>query len=357
MRKNINLTIATDINGLGGIATVLNVFDEGGFFDKWNVRLISSHTQKVKFFGLNRIFLFLNCIFLVFFYHIFFNVGVVHIHTSSRWSFARKSLLLLLVKLLRGTSILHLHGSEFKDFYNNECGLLGKKYIRYIFNKSDHVVVLSSQWMTWMLTIMDNESKIKIIHNAVPEIHISCDDKNPNLILFLGRLGKRKGVADLILAFSRLANEFPDAQLALGGDGEISYYKNLVTSLHLEKRISFLGWVSGQEKISWLGRAGIYVLTSYNEGFPMGVIEAMSAGVPIVASKAGGIPDAVSHQKEALLVDAGDISSIENSLRSLLEDENLGKSLSDNAKLKFLNNFSTDAIFPKWDDIYGSKKT
>ena len=356
IRKTINLTVATDIKGKGGIATVLQVMQSEGFFDKWNIKLISTHTQNNRMYGLLRVVTFIKSLFQIIAYHLLYNVDVVHIHMASRWSFKRKAIVTHLSKLLGSKVVIHLHGAEFKYFYHEECNKNQQAKIRQLFNKSDKIIVLSKQWYEWVSEITENTQKIHIIYNAVPVIQTRDSAYQHGLILFLGRLGKRKGVGDLILAFSNIAKEYPDAHLALGGDGDIAKYKDLVTRLQLEARITFLGWLCAEAKQRWMEKAAIYILPSYNEGFPMGVLEAMSAAVPVIASTAGGIPDAITHKKEGLLVNAGDIGAITSAIRTLLSDKEQGRQYSRNAKEKFLNNFSPKAVFPKLDNIYSSLK-
>lgn len=344
--------VGTKLDGNGGIATLIGVLNDDGFFDKWHVKHVPSHTQNHFFLGLNRQLLFAKCLFLIGYYHLFFKVGLVHVHTASRWSFLRKSIVVHWVKFLGGGVILHLHGGEFRSFYANECDQKKQDKIRRVFNKSDRVVVLSSQWLEWVKTIMNDSGNALVIPNAVSSLELDRTKADENLVLFLGLITQSKGVGDLIEAFSSIATEFPEAHMALAGDGDIATYQEQVRNLGLAERVEFLGWVAGQEKLELFQKAGIFVLPSYNEGLPMSVLEAMSAGIPIVASAVGGIPDAISTRDEGLLVSAGDPVALRLALRELLSSENLRCSLSANAQIRFQNNFSSEVVFPKWDELY-----
>ena len=114
----------------------------------------------------------------------------------------------------------------------------------------------------------------------------------------------------------------------------------------------FLGWISGDKKLSVLRTADIYCLPSYNEGFPMGVIEAMSANVCVVSTYAGGIPDAIESGKDGLLVNAGDVEALAQALIKLIQDRELNAQLAQSGKAKFENNFSQQAILPQLQFIY-----
>ncbi len=352
MRSKINITIATSMNGKGGVATVLNTFNSGGFFDKWNMKLIASHNSDSKFKGLNRLFLFASVFVKLVYFNLFYQVGVVHIHMSSRGSYLRKSLIVRFAKFLKNRVIIHLHGGEFQTFYNEECSEKKQTHIRNTFDLADSVIVLSTQWFSWMKTIVEEPNKIKIVYNAVPQLVLDRGLQQNASILFLGPLGDCKGVADLIHAFKKVIIKDESATLLLGGDGDLNLYKELVASLEIEKSVRFLGWVSGEEKNSYLAKADVYCLPSYNEGFPMGVLEAMSAGVSVVASTAGGIPDAITNEKEGLLITAGDIDGLSNALLRVISDRELNTCFTLAAKRKFDNNFSEPVVFCELDKIY-----
>lgn len=351
MRKKINLTIATGLDGKGGIATVLNVLNTG-FFQHWDMRLIKTHTGQTIFFGLNRFFIFLLSFIKLITYLTFYKVCIVHIHMASRGSYIRKSLMVRVTKFFSAKVILHLHGGEFQEFYNNECNAAKKRHIRQTFDLVDAVIVLSTQWQTWIRTIMQHPEKSHVVYNAVETLELDKSSIEQGRILFLGRLSELKGVKDLINAFAIVVKAIPSARLALGGDGDLKTYTQQVKTLDIEASVDFLGWVDGNTKNEWLSKADVYCLPSYNEGFPMGVLEAMSANIPVVASTAGGIPDAISDQVDGLLIEAGDVENLAKQLIEIIVNRELNQRLSTSAKNKFINNFSKQAVFPELDLIY-----
>lgn len=350
-RKLINLTVGT--RGKGGISSVLRVLNEYGFYKKWNVKFITTHTGflKYKFFLLPIVFC--TALLTLIYYFLFYKVGIVHVHMASRGSYIRKACILRLAKYCGAKTIIHLHGAEFNTFYSKECSERKKRHIQDTFNKADKVIVLSHQWLAWIGTIISDKNKASIVYNATPKFEIP--EKKSTLkqtILFLGRLGQRKGVEDLINAFSKISENFPRVQLHLGGDGDLVRYQSQASALGISDKVFFLGWITGDKKLQCLSDATIYCLPSYNEGFPMGVLEAMSAEVAVVASTAGGIPDAITDDKEGLLIEAGDIDALADALTTMLEDENKRAMYIMAAKAKFINNFSPEVIIPKLNDIY-----
>jgi len=315
--------------------------------------VIASHSSLGRLGALSSALLYLAALLKVIAYLLFYKVGVVHIHMASRGSYLRKSIVVRLVKLLKGSVILHLHGAEFREFYENECSQKEQTHIRQTFEMSDLVIVLSSQWIHWARATFKKSDHIRVLYNAVPNNELDRSQVNVGSIVFLGRLGQRKGVSDLIHAFSKVKVACPEAKLELGGDGEIERYKNEVKKLNLGDSVGFHGWISGVEKKRLLAKADIYCLPSYNEGFPMGVIEAMSAGISVVSTKAGGIPDAIADMKDGLLVDAGDVDALASALIKLITDRELNSTLSKSAQSKFNEQFSIGTIIPRLNDLYG----
>ncbi len=348
----INIMISSSINGRGGISTVVNGYRSAGFFDRWDVRYVPTSTSASSLPIVFMLPVFLVSVLKLLLLFIFNDVGLVHIHMASRGSYLRKSILVRIAKHFKAKVILHLHGGEFQEFYLNECTAYKQSHIRNTFNMSDKVIVLSSQWFDWVKNIVTDNTKICIVYNSVHEINMAACKESNQVLLFLGRLGRSKGVDDLINAYSKIANIFPKSRLDLGGDGDLQRYKKQSISLGIQNQVNFLGWVSGKDKNQCLANATIYCLPSYNEGFPMGVLEAMSSGTAVIASTAGGIPDAIEDGKEGLLVEAGDVTALANALTLMLNDDKLRKKYEYAAKEKYRNIFSSTVIVPQLEDIY-----
>ncbi|MBL1421537.1 MAG: glycosyltransferase family 4 protein [Alphaproteobacteria bacterium] len=352
MKNRINITVATDINTQGGIGTVLQVLKQQGFFKQTNNILITSHKISPKFKRLNMMLTFAGCLLRIVYYGLFFKINITHIHLSSRGSYSRKSIVVKLAKFFNARIIIHLHGSEFVEFYRDESSKRKQKKIRATLNSADKLIVLSKSWKIWAETLIDDPQKLMIVYNMMAKSKIERQAQPQQNILFLGRLGHRKGVGDLIKAYHQIIVDFPNSCLQLGGDGDVEKYQHQVSELDMSANVEFLGWVSGADKFDYLSNAYMYILPSYNEGFPMGVIEAMSVGLPILASTAGGIPDAITDGKQGLLIEAGNVDALANGLSDLLQNTAKAARLGQAAKLKFENNFSPDIIIPQLLAIY-----
>jgi polysaccharide biosynthesis protein VpsI len=267
---------------------------------------------------------------------------VVHLHMASRGSCMRKSILSLTCLVFRVPFIIHLHGAAFHIFYAKELGPWGRWCVRSIFARAKYVIALSESWKSWV------ESEIKVnnvvvVFNGVALTEPIDGVKNGagQTILFLGQLGERKGVGELILAMKDIVKNAPDTILELGGNGEIDIYKKLTND---SPNIKFLGWLDDTARSAALSRATVFCLPSRNEGAPMSVLEAMSAGLPVVSTRVGGIPELVEDGVTGLLIAPRDTAALASALSRILCDPVLAKSMGDCGKRRHLEKFSLDAM-------------
>lgn len=144
-------------------------------------------------------------------------------------------------------------------------------------------------------------------------------------ILCVARQYPRKHIADLIQAFARIRPRFPAARLVIIGDGpEHAHLRNLAHQLALGASCQLLGALPDDTAVKeWYYRADIFCLPSVQEGFGIVFLEAMAAGLPIVATTAAAIPEVVPHGQAGLLVPPADVTALAEALTTLLADPEL----------------------------------
>jgi polysaccharide biosynthesis protein VpsI len=347
--QKINLMIGTDPKGQGGIAAVEQTMLHQPLAKNWQIQFVASHKSATK---VGLLFIFLTAFFRIFALRLTGKPGFAHIHLASRGSFSRKALLAQWAKFLGFRILLHLHGAQFDQFYERECSPVKQLKVAKLFDLADLVVVLGDKWFRWVLHTFPAVKKLKIVYNPGPSITLPRQPSNTPTLLFLGRLGERKGVHDLIEALPAVIKQVPDLKIILGGDGDLERFRLQAESAGILSHVEFAGWIGSERKFQLLASSTAFVLPSYNEGFPVGIIEAMACGIPIVATTVGGIPDAITDELEGLLVEAGDIEALSKALIKILTDETLAQQLSAQAKQKYQQNFSCDAIMPLWQQLY-----
>ncbi len=170
-------------------------------------------------------------------------------------------------------------------------------------------------------------------------------------LIVVGRLVAGKNVDILLRAFAHVRQEFPSARLAIAGEGpERRPLEALAATLGVRESVEFLGFVNpiGAE----LDRSGVFVMPSQSEGMPMSLLEAMAHGRAIVATSVGGIPDMVQHQREAILVRAGDPAALATALKSLLGDQRGAERLGGAARERFCREFTAERMAADYAMLY-----
>lgn len=237
------------------------------------------------------------------------NIKIVHIHTAADQSFWRKSKFIKISKLFNKKVILHVHASRFKDFYaESKC----KNKIVDTILLADVLIVLSESWKEWFEKIGIPSHKISIINNMIdyPQIDQEKSQNHINM-LFLGEIGKRKGVFDVLKALSTSTQSYTnELTFRIGGNKNERELVEYIKSHQLGKFVQFEGWVANKKKSELLNWANLFILTSYNEGLPISILEAMSYGCAIISTNVGGIPEIVFNKKNGLLIQPGNIEGI-----------------------------------------------
>ncbi len=353
MRKPCVLMIGTGVTTMGGIATVVQGYIGAGLFERANVIYVRTHGDGSALKKLALALLGYGHFLWLLLRH---RVRLLHIHMSSRASFWRKLPIVLIARLFRYPYLIHLHGSEFMIFYEQESGGLGKSLVRSTFDRAFGVLALSPEWQDNVASFSTNPN-IEVFPNGVPveKTRPAMAPHSDRLVmLFLGRLGKRKGIYDVLDALVRILPDNPGFELIAAGDGEIDEVKARVASMGLSDNVQVPGWIGPEDKARFLASSHCFLLPSHNEGLPMSLLEAMAAGLPIVCSNAGGIPLAVSDGVEGLVVDAGDVTALEQALRRVLDDQSLRESLAEAAYQRAARDFSVDACVARLLDIYAT---
>jgi glycosyltransferase involved in cell wall biosynthesis len=287
-------------------------------------------------------------------------IKIVHVHTAAGTDFYRSTKIIELAKKFNKKVILHSHASKFKDYYysNNE---LEKQKILTTLRKVDLLIVLSKSWAEWFEGIGVDKPKITILHNITDYPHKTHDEKSdpinrPVRFLFMGEIGERKGVFDIIKALANHRDEFlGKVQLRIGGNKKESELHKAITDGNLDNMVKFEGWVSGDKKIELLNWADVYILPSFNEGLPISILEAMSYGMPIISTPVGGIPEVVD-KTNGILVTPGNDSEIYESIKYYVENRQM-ISLHGNASTRRAETYLPDFVLDHLKHIYESLLT
>jgi len=340
----------------GGMAEMLGSLRRSGLFARLPARLLVTHERTHL---ARRLAIALRALAQLAWLLATFRVALVHAHVAMRGSLWRKALFLALARAFGVPTLAHLHGSIFVEFYERECGPLRRRLVRRALERATAVIALSEHWRAY-LARMAPAARVVVIPNMVDAaavqagIERSGAVRSSSGILFLGEIGRRKGIYDLVCALAQITAVHPEARLVACGSGELEAVRRLARELGVERQLELPGWVSGEAKARLLAQAAIYVLPSYNENLPVSILEAMAAGLPVVSTRVGGIPDAVRHGTEGFLTAPGAPEELAEHVLLLLRDRELRAAMGANGRRRALEAFSPAPVLASLEQLYAS---
>lgn len=253
---------------------------------------------------------------------------------QSRLPFVRDALHLLLGRLVGARLVVHLHGASFARFYSAEPPIM-RWLMRSAMDGCSAIIVLTESLAAQFDGIATRPA-ICVVPNAVASaadsdiIEARYADIGRRLIrvAFLAAITGPKGAVD----FARAIESLPEgvrsrASFVIAGNPDDHYADDYERVCEIMDRLAAQGVdarvggvVEGPEKADFFAGTDVFVLPSYNEGQPLAILEALSAGCAVISTRVGGLCETVSEGQEALLVPAGDIESLSNAMRGLISD-------------------------------------
>lgn len=226
-----------------------------------------------------------------------------------------------------------------------------KIWLRWVFRSSDLVLCQGAAWQRFLIDDLHLlPERVPIIFNwtatsallAIGNGRTYNERLEGTQLLFLGWLEREKGIFELLQACSRLAVSHQFRLRIAGGGHAEKEARQFVEAGPLAGRVEFVGWIQDDVRNQLLASSDVLILPSYAEGFPNAIIEAMAAGLAVIVTAVGNVPDILTHEQEVLLVPPKDTSALENSMKRLLDDVNLRHKLSLRGHEFAKNNFSVE---------------
>lgn len=197
------------------------------------------------------------------------------------------------------------------------------------------------------------ENKIQIIANGLPSKEITKPDQTQSIVGFIGRLSMEKGPDLFINAVIPVLKKNQARQAVVLGDGPL--YDNLDSEIMnhgLSTQIKLLGY---QENVNeWLTQLSVLVISSRTEGTPMVLLEAMQAGIPVVAFAVGGIPDVIENNQTGLLAEALDTQELTDCIEKILENPVFAQEMADKAQKRQSSHYDLNNNAKQWFAVYTS---
>jgi glycosyltransferase involved in cell wall biosynthesis len=286
-----------------------------------------------------------------------FAPDVIHVH----WWFPGG--LTVWPRLTRGTPfVITSHGT---DLFLIDRVPAAARLAGPIFRAAAEVTVISSPLVSRAERLGVPRERISIIPMPIDravataiEVPLSAAAPRDRL-LFVGRLIERKGAAFAIRALAELAERGRPASLVIVGEGpERESLVALAEALGVGDRVEFTGALSPAEVRSHYAEGGIFVMPAVTdwkgeqEGFGMVIVEAMAYGLPVVASRSGGIPDIIRDGENGLLVPERDVAALADAIQRVIDDGALAARVASAARDDVRHRFAPARIATAFDTVY-----
>ena len=285
-----------------------------------------------------------------------YNIDILHVHYAIPHAYAgymakqmlkREGIELPMITTLHGTDIT-LVGSH--PNY--------KEAVTFSINESDGVTAVSESLKRDTLRLFNIDREIDVIPNFISlKKHTEPKEckrsvmarPDERIITHISNFRKVKRVEDVVRVFTKIQEKIP-AKLIMVGDGpDREIADQLCKNLGIKKRVLFLGNTSDIEQI--LCFSDLFLLPSMSESFGLSALEAMVAGVPVVSSNAGGIPEVNEEGVSGFLCEVGDIDTMAARALYILEDETRLKEFKKGA-LEVAKRFDEEKIVPMYEALY-----
>ena len=240
---------------------------------------------------------------------------------------------------LRNNVIITTHNNLFDTLHlkgDSTVEWSVSKLVRLLYARADYLVVVSKGIRKSFQRKFKLRKNIRVIYYGLDQTHLTTrigrKKQSENIILSIGRLDVQKDFLTLIRSFHLLNQKFGKTMLWIVGDGpQKGEIEQLISELKLNKKIKILGW--RQNIYPFLKKAKVFVLSTNREGFGYVIIEAMSQGIPIIATNVNyGPAEILDNGKYGILVDKNDPLSLSRSILKLMTNKRYYDSFKEKAK-------------------------
>ena len=281
-----------------------------------------------------------------------FRPAIVHVNTSYQWAFLRDGIAVWIASAFGARTLIHFHGGDFPEFVQSLCRSL-RRLAEATLRRADRLIALTHPTRVYLESVARSD-RVRYVPNFVrpgdlTDARERASGERPVHVLFVGWILAAKGVRELLEA----ARAIPEARFTLVGPEEPAFVEGLRVELEdLKPRVRLLPAKMKKELAQLYRDADVFVLPTWREGFPNVVLEAMAAGLPVVATPVGAIPDALRDGQEGLLVPPRDAAALTRALRRLVGDAELRARMGARARERAETVFSQKVVIGQLESLY-----
>jgi glycosyltransferase involved in cell wall biosynthesis len=344
------LVVGSAEQSCGGVAAVIRLMKQMPVWQEYHCYWLGTQIQRNYLWKLwyavkaNTIALF-----------IVWRYDIVHFHTvPDRQSLIIQLPIFLLARLGRKHILMHIHmGNQLKKHTDN--GLF-----KWCLRRADLIILLAKKWQElFQEQYTDVKTPTTVLYNPceiVPEVPF---EEKEHIIIMAALFNDNKAPDLLLRAWQKVLNDDLNPNLDdnvnhnhnddfnlngwkiyMLGNGEVERYRKMAAEMGLADSVTFTGYVTGKEKENIFRRASICCVCSYEEGFPMVVLESWASGICVVTTPVGGLPEVLEDGCNALVFDFGDWQGLSQRLEQLIHDEEKRREMANYARQFVITHFS-----------------
>jgi glycosyltransferase involved in cell wall biosynthesis len=348
MKKKILciLQLAPPVHGasmINGYLVSSHLINQNFNLEIINLRFNKS-IKKLEKFSIAKIFTALGYTFTIIKKMTGFNPDLVYYTISTKgFSFYRDAFYILIIKLFRPKVVLHFHSKGLKP---DAQGNFIKKFLYGRILKNSSCICLSPSLKPDIENVAG--SAPHIVPNGIPEFSNHDSDTIPEtnplpVILYLSNYIESKGILVLIEALGILKKQDYTFNVRLVGapaDVDMEMLNKLILLNNLFSSVNVTGPLYNENKITEFRKADIFVFPTYNDAFPLVLLEAMQFRLPVISTFEGGIPDMIRNNVNGILVEKKNVVMLADKIASLLVNPQLRKSMGNNGYQTFKENYT-----------------
>lgn len=273
-----------------------------------------------------------------------FRPRIIYLYLAqNRTGFVRDAVLIVTGRLLGARPVVHVRGGNFANYYGH-APAAERAFIRFVLARVSHVILVAERFRSQFDGLVPRDG-VSVVYNGLDDElreGVARRVASPRAgcrILFMGHLSAAKGFGDVVTALAEVLDANPDVSFAAAGE-----WLEAERNIHFDEqgrpvpsgaalrgawdaivsrfggRAAYLGRLDTADKIRALREADLFVLPSYSEGFPMAALEAMAAGLPLVVTPVGALPEIVEDGRHAIFVQPGDAAGLAAAILALAAD-------------------------------------
>ncbi len=353
------LVFSRESDNLGGVVNYLNIL-KSGFNENIDVTDFTIGYRKGNTNALANMLQPLRDGFRLLYHLMSHSYDVIHLNPSlNRKSVLRDGLFLAILKLLRQDKIVvFLHGWDESFFCNIKKNRIYSWVFRRLFS-CRKILVLASAFRTELIDLGFDQEKIEVVTTMFDgDLFAQATKKRYTgkfKILFLSRLIVEKGPYELLDAFADLILSNDNLRLVIAGDGpEFKRLKAQVEEKKLQRWVHMPGYIRDTVKANILLNSDLFILpTYYGEGCPVSLLEAMAAGLPVISSRVGGVPEIVESYRNGIILGSVSKDEIFKALSYCFKNPRFVCSAGEINRKEAWEKYESSVVTKKMENLYG----